>query len=29
MTALGFSAVDDVDGGIIVWQNAGLPLVTE
>jgi len=29
MTALGFSAVDDVDGGIIAWQNAGLPLVTE
>ncbi|MDG1785587.1 MAG: rhodanese-like domain-containing protein [Ilumatobacter sp.] len=29
MTALGFSAVDDVDGGIIAWQDAGLPLVTE
>jgi len=29
MTALGLSAVDDVDGGIIAWQNAGLPLVTE
>lgn len=29
MTALGFSAVDDVDGGIIAWQDAGPPLVTE
>jgi phage shock protein E len=29
MTELGFSAVDDVDGGVIAWQNAGLPLVTE
>ena len=29
MTELGFSAVDDVDGGVTAWQNAGLPLVTE
>jgi phage shock protein E len=29
MTELGFSAVDDVDGGVIAWQGAGLPLVTE
>jgi phage shock protein E len=29
MTELGFSAVDDVDGGVIAWQNAGLPLVTD
>jgi phage shock protein E len=29
MTELGFGAVDDVDGGVIAWQNAGLPLVTE
>ncbi len=29
MTELGFNAVDDVDGGVLAWQNAGLPLVTE
>lgn len=29
MAELGFRAVDDVDGGVIAWQNAGLPLVTE
>lgn len=29
MTELGFNAVDDVDGGVIAWQDAGLPLVTD
>lgn len=29
MAELGFAAVDDVDGGVIAWQAAGLPLVTE
>lgn len=27
MEALGFESVDDVDGGIVAWQAAGLPVV--
>jgi phage shock protein E len=29
MDTLGFTEVDNVDGGVINWQTAGLPLVTE
>lgn len=29
MDTLGFAEVDDVEGGVINWQTAGLPLVTE
>jgi phage shock protein E len=29
MAQLGFTTVNDVEGGVIAWQNAGLPLVTE
>ena len=29
MDALGFTEVDDVEGGVINWQTSGLPLVTE
>ena len=29
METLGFTQVDDVDGGVINWEAAGLPLVTE
>ena len=28
MAELGFGSVEDVDGGIVGWQEAGLPLVT-
>jgi len=28
MAELGFSTVDDIDGGILAWQSAGLPVVT-
>ena len=28
MAELGFTTVDDVDGGILAWQSAGLPVVT-
>ncbi len=28
MADLGFQSVEDVDGGIVGWQEAGLPLVT-
>lgn len=28
MTELGFASVEDVDGGIVGWQGAGLPVVT-
>ena len=28
MSELGFTTVDDVDGGILAWQSAGLPVVT-
>jgi phage shock protein E len=27
MAELGFSTVDDIDGGILAWQSAGLPVV--
>ena len=29
MDSLGFTEVTEVDGGVISWQTAGLPLVTE
>ena len=29
MSELGFASVEDVDGGVISWQTAGLPLVAE
>ncbi len=29
MNELGFRQVDDVDGGVLAWQDAGLPLVAE
>jgi rhodanese-related sulfurtransferase len=29
MEELGFQSVQDVDGGSLAWQAAGLPLVTE
>ena len=29
MDSLGFTEVTEVDGGVINWQTAGLPLVTE
>ena len=29
MATLGFSSVYDLDGGIIAWQGAGAPLVTQ
>lgn len=28
MAELGFTTVDDIDGGILAWQGAGLPVVT-
>ena len=28
MDSLGFTEVTEVDGGVINWQTAGLPLVT-
>ena len=28
MADLGFASVEDVDGGIVGWQDAGLPVVT-
>jgi rhodanese-related sulfurtransferase len=28
MAELGFTTVDDIDGGILAWQSAGLPVVT-
>ena len=28
MAELGFTTVDDVDGGILAWQSAGLPVVS-
>ena len=28
MAELGFGSVEDVDGGVVGWQEAGLPLVT-
>lgn len=28
MADLGFTTVDDIDGGMVAWQGAGLPLVT-
>jgi rhodanese-related sulfurtransferase len=28
MADLGFDAVDDIDGGIVAWQSAGLPVVS-
>lgn len=27
MEAIGFQSVDDIDGGVIAWADAGLPLV--
>ena len=29
MDTLGFTQVDDVEGGVVNWQTAGLALVTE
>ncbi len=29
MDSLGFTEVTEVDGGVVNWQSAGLPLVTE
>ena len=29
MEQLGFASASDVDGGIVAWQNAGLPVVVE
>ncbi len=29
MEQLGFSSASDVDGGIVAWQDAGLPVVVE
>lgn len=26
MAELGFTSVTDVDGGIVAWQDAGLPI---
>ena len=28
MAELGFTTVDDIDGGILAWESAGLPVVT-
>lgn len=28
MSDLGFTTVDDIDGGILAWQSAGFPVVT-
>ncbi len=28
MAELGFTTVDDIDGGIVAWESAGLPVVT-
>ena len=27
MEAIGFQSVDDIDGGVVAWADAGLPLV--
>ena len=29
MSGLGFTSVEDVDGGIVGWLEAGLPVVTD